>query len=302
MEEIYNDFSRWIRNKFPYRVQKLSIDGGFSCPNRDGKLSRGGCSYCDNRTFNPSYCDRRRSIAEQIAEGKQFFSRKYPDMKYLAYFQAFSNTYASVGKLRKLYEEALAQDDVVGLVVGTRPDCVAADVMDLLQELSRQTFLILEFGIESTNDTTLRLINRGHDYDCSRRAVEEAHRRGIITGGHVILGLPGETPEESVRQAGDISALPLDILKIHQMQVVRGTRLAQQYEEEPFHVYDVDEYIRLVADYIEHLRPSLVLERFVSQSPAEMLIAPRWGLKNYEFTARLRRYMLDHGMKQGRKA
>ena len=302
MEEIYNDFSRWIRNKFPYRVQKLSIDGGFSCPNRDGKLSRGGCSYCDNRTFNPSYCDRRRSIAEQIAEGKQFFSRKYPDMKYLAYFQAFSNTYAPVGKLRKLYEEALAQDDVVGLVVGTRPDCVAADVMDLLQELSRQTFLILEFGIESTNDTTLRLINRGHDYDCSRRAVEEAHRRGIITGGHVILGLPGETPEESVRQAGDISAMPLDILKIHQMQVVRGTRLAQQYEEEPFHVYDVDEYIRLVADYIEHLRPSLVLERFVSQSPAEMLIAPRWGLKNYEFTARLRRYMLDHGMKQGRKA
>lgn len=302
MEEIYNDFSRWIRNKFPYRVQKLSIDGGFSCPNRDGKLSRGGCSYCDNRTFNPSYCDRRRSIAEQIAEGKQFFSRKYPDMKYLAYFQAFSNTYAPVGKLRKLYEEALAQDDVVGLVVGTRPDCVAADVMDLLQELSRQTFLILEFGIESTNNTTLRLINRGHDYDCSRRAVEEAHRRGIITGGHVILGLPGETPEESVRQAGDISALPLDILKIHQMQVVRGTRLAQQYEEEPFHVYDVDEYICLVADYIEHLRPSLVLERFVSQSPAEMLIAPRWGLKNYEFTARLRRYMLDHGMKQGRKA
>jgi len=300
MEEIYNDFSRWIRNKFPYRVQKLSIDGGFSCPNRDGKLSRGGCSYCDNRTFNPSYCDRRRSIAEQIAEGKQFFSRKYPDMKYLAYFQAFSNTYAPVGKLRKLYEEALAQDDVVGLVVGTRPDCVAADVMDLLQELSRQTFLILEFGIESTNDTTLRLINRGHDYDCSRRAVEEAHRRGIITGGHVILGLPGETPEESVRQAGDISALPLDILKIHQMQVVRGTRLAQQYEEEPFHVYDVDEYIRLVADYIEHLRPSLVLERFVSQSPAEMLIAPRWGLKNYEFTARLRRYMLDHHMRQGR--
>lgn len=300
MEEIYNDFSRWIRNKFPYRVQKLSIDGGFSCPNRDGKLSRGGCSYCDNRTFNPSYCDRRRSIAEQIAEGKQFFSRKYPDMKYLAYFQAFSNTYAPVGKLRKLYEEALAQDDVVGLVVGTRPDCVAADVMDLLQELSRQTFLILEFGIESTNDTTLRLINRGHDYDCSRRAVEEAHRRGIITGGHVILGLPGETPEESVRQAGDISALPLDILKIHQMQVVRGTRLAQQYEEDPFHVYDVDEYIRLVADYIEHLRPSLVLERFVSQSPAEMLIAPRWGLKNYEFTARLRKYMRDHHMRQGR--
>jgi len=300
MEEIYNDFSRWIRNKFPYRVQKLSIDGGFSCPNRDGKLSRGGCSYCDNRTFNPSYCDRRRSIAEQIAEGKRFFSRKYPDMKYLAYFQAFSNTYAPVGKLRKLYEEALAQDDVVGLVVGTRPDCVAADVMDLLKELSRQTFLILEFGIESTNDTTLRLINRGHDYDCSRRAVEEAHRRGIITGGHVILGLPGETPEESVRQAGDISALPLDILKSHQMQVVRGTRLAQQYEEEPFHVYDVDEYIRLVADYIEHLRPSLVLERFVSQSPAEMLIAPRWGLKNYEFTARLRKYMRDHHMRQGR--
>ncbi len=299
MEEIYNDFSTWIRNKFPFRVQKLSIDAGFSCPNRDGKISHGGCTFCDNRTFNPSYCDRRRSVTEQIEEGKRFFSHKYPDMKYLAYFQAFSNTYAPVERLEQLYGEALSCNDVVGLVIGTRPDCVGNDVMDLLEQLSRHTFLILEFGIDSTNDATLQLINRGHDFECSRRAIADAHSRGIITGGHVILGLPGETPEESIRQASDISALPLDILKIHQMQIIRGTRLAEEYTKNPFHIYDVDEYISLVAQYLEHLRASMIVERFVSQSPAELLIAPRWGLKNHEFTAKLRNYMLRNNMQQG---
>jgi len=302
MDELYNDFSTWIRKKFEFRVQKLSIDAGFSCPNRDGRVSKGGCTFCDNRTFNPSYCDRRKSISEQISEGKEFFSRKYPDMKYLAYFQAFSNTYADVDTLKRRYYEALDCEDVVGLVIGTRPDCVDAHVMSLLEEINRQTFLILEFGIESVNDETLRKINRGHDFECSRVAIEDAHQRGILTGGHVILGLPGEDASESLRQAHIVSSLPLDVLKIHQMQIIRGTQLAKEYEENPFPLYDVQEYISLIAQYIERLRPSLVLERFVSQSPADMLIAPRWGLKNYQFTNLLRNYMKEKGIYQGRKA
>lgn len=280
----YNDFGTWLRKRFPdFRVQKISIDAGFTCPNRDGRISTGGCTYCDNRTFNPSYCDRRKSIREQLREGKMFFNRKYSDMKYLAYFQAFTNTYGSIDSLRRMYEEALAEEDVVGLVIGTRPDCISAPLLDYLEELSRQTFLIVEYGIESANDDTLRRINRGHTFECSRKAVEMTAERGILTGGHIILGLPGEDREESLRQAPIISSLPLNILKIHQMQIIKGTRLAEEYLQHPFPLYTVEEYLHLIADYISLLRKDLVLERFVSQSPPELLIAPRWGLKNYQF-------------------
>lgn len=280
----YNDFGTWIRKQFPYRVQKISLDAGFSCPNRDGTLSSGGCTFCDNRTFNPSYCNRTRSITEQLEEGKRFFAAKYPDMKYLAYFQAYTNTYAGVDKLRQLYEEALAVEDVVGIVIGTRPDCMSDDLLDYLEELNKRTFLLVEYGIESANDETLMRINRGHDFACSRSAIERTHARGILTGGHVIIGLPGEDANESWRQAPIISSLPLDVLKIHQMQIIKGTRLAQEYEAHPFHLYTVNEYIDVIVKYIHLLRKDLVLERFVSQSPKDMLVAPKWGLKNYEFT------------------
>ena len=281
----YNDFGSWIRKRFPdIRVQKISIDAGFSCPNRDGRISSGGCTYCDNRTFNPSYCDRRKSITEQLEEGKTFFSRKYPDMKYLAYFQAYTNTYAKVELLRQMYEEALQVEDVVGIVIGTRPDCVSDELLDYLEALNRHTFVLVEYGIESANDETLKRINRGHDFACCRDAVERTHARGILTGAHIIIGLPGEDAAESLRQAPIISSLPIDILKIHQMQIIKGTRLAQEYAEHPFHVYTVEEYIDVIVKYIRLLRKDLVLERFVSQSPKELLVAPKWGLKNYEFT------------------
>ena len=280
----YNDFGTWLRKQFPdFRVQKISIDAGFTCPNRDGRISTGGCTYCDNRTFNPSYCDRNKSIREQLKEGKNFFNRKYSNMKYLAYFQAFTNTYGSVDLLKKMYEEALQEEDIVGLVIGTRPDCISTPLLDYLEQLSRQTFLIVEYGIESANNETLRRINRGHTFECSKKAVEMTAERGILTGGHIILGLPGEDREESLRQAPIISCLPLNILKIHQMQIIKGTRLAEEYLQNPFPLYTVEEYVRLIADYISLLRKDLVLERFVSQSPPELLIAPRWGLKNYQF-------------------
>ena len=295
MEQYYRDFGSWLREEFPFKVQKISIDAGFTCPNRDGSIGRGGCIYCDNRTFNPSYCsDDKNSVTRQLEEGKRFFSGKYPDMKYLAYFQAYTNTYGSVQHLMKLYDEALQVENVVGLVIGTRPDCVSDELLDYFTQLNKHTFLLVEYGVESCNDKTLALINRGHDFACSRRMIERTAERGIRTGAHIILGLPGEDRTESIRQAPIISSLPLTTLKIHQMQIIRGTKLAKMYNENPFHLYTVDEYIELIADYIALMRKDLVLERFVSQSPAELLIAPKWGLKNYEFTNRLHNYLRRH--------
>lgn len=295
----YYDYGTWIRHRFPFRVQKISVDAGFTCPNRDGRLSTGGCIYCDNRTFNPTYCQRQDSITQQLEAGKLFFARKYPEMKYLAYFQAYTNTYASIDHLRQLYEEALRVKDVVGIVIGTRPDCVSDELLDYLEDLNRRTFLIVEYGVESANDETLQRINRGHNFEQSCMAIEKTHQRGILTGAHIILGLPGEDAQESLRQAPVISSLPIDILKIHQMQIIRGTRLAAEFERNPFHIYDIDEYIHLIASYIQRLRKDLILERFVSQSPKELLIAPHWGLKNHEFTDLLNNYLKQHNIHQG---
>jgi hypothetical protein len=295
----YYDYGTWIRQRFPFRVQKISVDAGFTCPNRDGRLSTGGCIYCDNRTFNPAYCQRQETITRQLEAGKQFFARKYPEMKYLAYFQAYTNTYASIEHLRRLYEEALQVEDVVGIVIGTRPDCVSDELLDYLEALNQRCFLIVEYGVESANNETLRRINRGHTFEQSRLAIEKTHQRGILTGAHIILGLPGEDAQENLRQAPVISSLPIDILKIHQMQIIRGTRLAETFEQNPFHIYTIDEYIRLIANYIQRLRKDLVLERFVSQSPKEMLIAPHWGLKNHEFTDLLNNYLKENDIRQG---
>ena len=289
--QLYIDYGTWIRQQFPFRVQKIAVDAGFTCPNRDGLVGTGGCTFCNNQTFNPSYCDHKKSVSQQLEEGKQFFARKYPDMKYLAYFQAFSNTYAPLPHLRQLYEEALAVEDVVGLVIGTRPDCLPDSLLDYLEELNQHTFLIVEIGIESANNQTLQRINRGHTFECSRDAIERTHARGILTCGHVILGLPGEDREEILRQAPIISSLPLDILKLHQLQIIRGTKLADEYLEHPFHLFTPDEYIDLIINYLQQIRKDLVLERFVSQSPPELLIAPHWGLKNYEFTNLLNKRM-----------
>ena len=300
----YREFGDFLREVFPYKVQKISINAGFTCPNRDGTKGFGGCTYCNNQTFSPEYCHTEKSVTEQLEAGVRFFSRKYPEMKYLAYFQAYTNTYAELEGLKRKYEEALQVDGVVGLVIGTRPDCMPEELLRYLEELNRHTFLMVEYGIESASDETLRRINRGHTYADTVEAVQRTAACGILTGGHVILGLPGETHDTMVEQAGILSALPLSTLKIHQLQLIRGTRMAHEYEENPegFHLFtEVDEYIDLVIDYVEHLRPDLVLERFVSQSPKELLIAPDWGLKNYEFVTRLQKRMKERGAYQGKK-
>lgn len=302
MNRPYYDFGTFLSRYFEGKVQKISIHAGFTCPNRDGTKGVGGCTYCNNQTFNPEYCQPSLSVRLQLEDGIRFFSRKYPAMRYLAYFQAYTNTYGELDRLKAMYEEALTVEGVVGLVIGTRPDCVPDDLLDYLQELNRRTFLMVEYGIESANDDTLRRINRGHDFATAADAIRRTHERGILTGGHLILGLPGEDRDELLRQASVIATLPLDMLKLHQLQLIRGTRMAREYEEHPewFHLYEVDEYIETVVDYVERIPSSVVFERFVSQSPRSLLIAPDWGLKNYQFVERLKRRMAERGTWQGR--
>lgn len=298
----YNEFGPWLKNLLGMKVQKISINAGFTCPNRDGRVGVGGCTYCNNQTFNPEYCRTEKSVAQQLEEGKRFFSRKYPEMKYMAYFQAYTNTYSGLDDLKRKYEDALGVDDVVGLVIGTRPDCVPNDLLDYLSELNRQVCVIVEYGIESVHDKTLERINRGHDYACVVDAVNRTSERGLITGGHVILGLPGESRDEILEGADVLSDLPLTTLKLHQLQLIKGTRMAEEYFADPegFHLFSAEEYVDLVIDYVERLRPDIVLERFVSQSPSSLLAIPGWGLKNFEFVEKVRRRMEERNAYQGR--
>ena len=298
----YNEFGTYLRGIFGCKVQKITIDAGFTCPNRDGKVGRGGCTYCNNQTFNPAYCHRHLPVREQMIEGISFFAHKYPTMRYLAYFQAYTNTYDSLDKLKERYEEALEVDGCVGIVIGTRPDCMPEELLDYLQELSQRTFVLVEYGIESTDDATLLRINRGHDYACAADAVKRTAARGIPVGAHIILGLPGEDRDALMHQASILSQLPITTLKLHQLQLIRGTRMAKEYEESPddFSLFALDDYIETVIDYIERLRPDIVLERFASQSPKELLVAPDWGVKNHELVDKVKRRMRERSTYQGR--
>ena len=298
----YNDYGSYLRRYFDFKVQKISIDGGFTCPNRDGTKGIGGCTYCNNMTFNPAYCHRNRSVTEQMTEGISFFSYKYPDMCYLAYFQAYTNTYGSFDLLRQKYEEALAVDGCVGLVVGTRPDCISEELLDYLHLLSLKYYVMVEYGVESTNDATLLRINRGHDYATAVDAICRTAIRGLSVGVHIILGLPGEKRSDFVYQARLLSELPITTLKLHQLQLIRGTRMAEEYAESPsdFSLFDMNEYIETVIDYLENLRPDIIVERFASQSPKELLIAPDWGVKNYELVEKIKRRMRERDTWQGK--
>lgn len=309
--KLYNDYGNWIRNKFGYRVQKISIDAGFSCPNRDGSIGKGGCIYCNNASFSPSYCSdtaNRQSqeemlyletdnIRRQLRRGKQFFDRKYPDMKYIAYFQSFTNTYGPIARLKALYEAALNEKDVVGISIATRPDCVSDETLDYLETLSKKTFLTMEYGVESLNDKTLQIINRGHDSSCSINIIRNTHARGITTCAHLILGLPDEDEDEILSQVDIVNSLPIDILKLHQLQITRGTLLEKDVNlQKRCTLFSPEEYIQLIGKYIKKLRPEIVLERFTSQSPSDLLIAPRWGLKNYEFTNLLEKHLSQQAL------
>lgn len=301
-DKRYNDFSGYFRKKFNGRVQKISIDAGFTCPNRDGSRGTGGCSYCNNKTFKPAYCNLEKSVSKQLDEGIEFFSRKYNSMKYLAYFQAYSNTYAPLENLRLLYEEALAHDEVIGLVIATRPDCINAETLDYLQKVSESHYVMVEFGIESHKNESLKRINRGHSFEESVYALEETARRNIHNCAHLILGLPGENEPDWLDQAKVLSQLPIENLKLHQLQIHKGTRMHQEYKENPaqFEMFTVENYLNLIVQYLELLNPQIIVERFVSESPDNLLVAPRWGLKNFEFTAKLEKLLEEQQTWQGR--
>ncbi len=301
-DKRYNDFSGYFRKKFNGRVQKISVDAGFSCPNRDGSRGTGGCSYCNNLTFNPGYCSLEKSVTLQLNEGIGFFSRKYKSMKYLAYFQAYSNTYAPLENLRKLYEEALSHEEIIGLVIATRPDCVTAEILDYLQELAQNHYIMVEFGIESHKNSSLVRMNRGHSFEESVRALHETARRNIHNCAHLILGLPGETETDWLDQARILSQLPVENLKLHQLQIHKNTRMHGDYIHNPgdYEMFTVAGYLDLVVRYLELLNPEIIVERFVSEAPDDLLIAPRWGLKNFEFTAKLDKMLEDQKTWQGR--
>lgn len=298
----YNDFSSHIKLIHSERIQKVSIDAGFTCPNRDGSKGLGGCTFCNNNTFNPAYCMPTKTISDQIKQGVAFFEPKYKTQKYLAYFQAYSNTYSEIEDLKKKYEEALSNPSVVGLVIGTRPDCVSDELLDYFAELKNKIDLTIEYGIESTIDRTLDLINRGHSYQDSVDAIVKTANKGIKVGGHLILGLPGESIDEIVSHAAEVSKLPLDYLKLHQLQIVRGSHLGREYLAGRYtdKLFTLDEYIDLVIDFVEQLTPNIILERFISQSPGDLLIAPKWGVKNFEFVAKVEKRMAQRDTYQGR--
>jgi len=301
-EKPFRDFSNYLSSRFPYKVQKISIDAGFTCPNRDGSKGRGGCTYCNNQSFSPGYGKPQKTVIQQLKDGIDFFARKYPSMKYLAYFQSYTNTYDSVGKLIELYREALSYPAVVGLVISTRPDCMPDELLDYLEKLNRQTFVLVEYGVESTLDRTLERVNRCHTWEDSQNAIRKTVERGIATGAHLILGLPGESKDEMLEHAARISALSLTTVKLHQLQIIKGTAMARDYRRNPSSIslISLDEYIDLCVSFAERLNPELYIERFASQSPKELLIAPDWGLKNYELTDRVVKRFAQRDTYQGK--
>ncbi|MBD5328442.1 MAG: TIGR01212 family radical SAM protein [Bacteroides sp.] len=291
MNPFYKDYSEYLAEIFPgIKVQKISVNAGFSCPNRDGTIGRGGCIYCDNTTFTPSYCFGEESVKLQIEAGKRFFARKYPDMKYLAYFQSYTNTFSrngsGVDSLEALYREALGEEDVIGLVIGSRPDCFPDDVVEMLGRLNREYPVFVELGAESSHDATLRLINRGHTWQQTCDAVKRLSKEGIRTGLHLICGLPGETEEMMLSTIGRACELPIDSLKLHHLQVISATPLHRAMERDEIKVkpFAKEEYLDLCVKIIGRIPRTIAIERFLASSPPEKVIAPKWGIKNYEFT------------------
>ena len=301
----YNSFVGYFKRKYGERLQKIVLDAGFTCPNRDGSVGRGGCTYCDNAAFHPSYSTPGKSIRQQLDEGIEFHKVRYRTTEhYLAYFQAYSNTYAPLERLRQLYEEALSHPQVVGIVIGTRPDCVDEANLDYLAELAQKHVVIVEYGIESCYDVTLRRINRGHDFETARRAVEMTAERGIDVGVHFILGLPGETRQMMLDACRMINDLPVRSVKFHQLQIVKGTRMEREYAERPedFERFSLDEYLDFFVDMLERLRPTLSIERFVGEVPPRFVNETPWGLiRNVELLRLLDRRLEERSTWQGRK-
>ncbi len=298
----YNDYGRALRLKFGGRVQKISINTGAGCPNRDGFRGKGGCTYCNVQSFSPDYCKPLKTVSQQLQEGIDFFRQKYPGQKYLAYFQTYSNTYAELETLRLWYTQAAAHPDVVGIVIATRPDCLPDEVLQLLKDVSGQTVVSLELGVESTCDTTLQHVNRCHTWAETVNAIQRAAAVDIRPGAHLILGLPDEFPDMWHNHALQLNALPVSMVKIHHLQIIRHTQMAREYDEFPerFPLPGLEDYIFNVANFVRYLRPDITIARFSGQSPANLLIAPKWGgIRSDQIAQRIQNLMRKNNWKQG---
>ncbi|MCH5225385.1 MAG: TIGR01212 family radical SAM protein [Muribaculaceae bacterium] len=288
-------YSDYLSQFFPaLKIQKLSVDAGFSCPNRDGTLGYGGCIYCRNDSFTPSYCDSKDPVALQLIKGKEFFARKYPEMKFLAYFQSYTGTYnKSSDELIRIYREALDVEDIVGLVIGTRPDTISDELLKYLSEINSKTPVFIELGAETSHDKTLRLINRNHTWKDVEEATKKIAEAGLHCGLHLIVGLPGEDEEMVLQTIHKVVKLPIETLKIHQLQVLKGTPLLKKIEAGEINIpqFSVNQYIELCLRILKILPDNIVVERFLSQAPPSLVVSPSWGLKNYEFINLLKKHI-----------
>ena len=300
----FNSYSNYSTKQFGGRVQKISIDAGFSCPNRDGKISTGGCTFCSNEAFNPSYCRPEKSIKQQIEEGIEFHQRRYRRAnKYLAYFQPFSNTYKPMENLKSIYQQALDVPEITGIVIGTRPDLIDKALLQYLKEIQKTHYVMLEYGVESVYDETLRRVNRGHDFAAAEKAIRMTADYGIPCGAHFIFGLPGETKTMMLDAADIISQLPLTTVKFHQLQIFKDTVMAEEYLQHPehFHLFDLEEYIDFVIDIAERLNPDIVIERFAGEVPPRYLVSEPWMKLRYdEVLSRIEKRMEERDTWQGK--
>ncbi|MBW6457671.1 MAG: TIGR01212 family radical SAM protein [FCB group bacterium] len=298
----YNSYKYYLEDRFGERVQRISLQGGFTCPNRDGTLSKAGCIYCNESSFSPPYADKDLPLSEQFSEGIRFLKERFGAHKFIAYFQNYTNTYAAVNKLEALYREALSHPDVVGLAVSTRPDCISDDVLSLLSDISGEHDVNLEIGVESLYDRSLEWMNRCHTLKTTLDTLERIAKYSLDVTAHIILGLPTETHSEMMGMRSELNRLPIKFLKIHHLQVISGTQLARIYKKTPFALFSYREYLEFIAHYISGLRPELILQRVISSAPGDCLIAPKWGQTTTAFVMDLQKYMREHNLYQGDQA
>lgn len=297
----YNSFGTYMRNTFGTRVYKVNVDAGFTCPNRDGTLGYSGCIYCNNDSFRPTSCKPSLPISEQVRSGISHTRKRFKAARFLVYFQPYTNTYAPVGELEKLYQEALSEPDVIGLAIGTRPDAVDKEKISLLESLASKYFVLVEYGLQSIYDKSLEFIKRGHDYSSFLRAVDITRDRGIHIGVHLIAGFPTETRAETLSMAEEVSHLPIEFLKLHQLQIVKDTPLEIMFKENPFPVFGYQEYLDFVADFVEKTAPHIVFQRLFATAPDNILIAPEWGRNRHRILSDIEKNLEARDILQGRK-
>lgn len=300
----YNAYAPYFTNLFGERVQKISVDAGFTCPNRDGKLATGGCTYCNNNAFNPSYCDPAKPIGQQVKDGIEFHKIRYRRAnKYLVYFQPYSNTYAPLSKLKKLYGAALSQPGVTGLVIGTRPDCVDNEILKYLKQLSENHYIVIEYGVESIYDETLERINRKYTFGQSKETILKSAKYGLKIGAHFIFGLPGESRQMMMESVNTINRLPLKSIKFHQLQIVKSTMMEKDYAAYPGHydLFSFEEYVDFIIRFTERLNPAFIIERFAGEVPPRFLAVPGWGnIRNDQINVAIEKEMENRDTWQGK--